>query len=104
MALPSIQIMNWYKCFLVGENFPGEWMDRKNELIGFYVTRFVAAISTEEAETIGLSSLQKEVSLKLPSGVTPSSKAKIYFEEVTVVSKEEVPEIQPGFTFYVMGT
>ena len=95
--------MKWFKCFIAGENFPGELINEK-ELIGFYATRFIEAKTVEEAEMTALSNLRNEESLQLPEGVKPSDKAKVYFEEIEEVLKSEVPEVDGGFTFYVMGT
>jgi hypothetical protein len=95
--------MKWFKCFIAGENFPGELINEA-ELIGFYTTRFVEANTAEEAETAALTRLKKEKSLQLPEGINPPENAKIYFEEIEEVPRNEVPEVEAGFTFYVMST
>ncbi len=93
--------MKWFKCYIEGENFPGELV-KDDKLIGFLITRFVQADSPEEAENIVLGRLKDEESLKLPAGVSPSAIAKVYFEQITEVSEEDVPSVQPGFTFFPM--
>ena len=85
------------------ENFPGALINEEN-LIGFYATRFVQAESPEEAEMIALSNLRHEESLRLPEGVKPTEQAKVYFKEIEEANESDVPEIQAGLTFYVMGT
>ena len=95
--------MKWFRCLIEGENFPGV-LANTNELVGFYITRFVEADTPEEAEKKALASLKNEESLQLPKGVSPEKNAKIYFEEIEEVMESEVPEINAGFSFYVMGT
>lgn len=95
--------MNWYKCFISGENFPGALIGEKMP-IGFYITRFIQADSPEEAENIALSNLKQEKALKLPDDISRPLEAKVYFEEIVEITKNDVPDIQAGFTFYVMGT
>jgi hypothetical protein len=51
--------VNWYKCFIAGENFPGQLIDQ-DYLIGFYTTRFVQAAGEEDAESVGLEFLKTE--------------------------------------------
>lgn len=95
--------MKWFKCFIAGENFPGALANEKKR-VGFYVTRFVEADSPQEAEQASLSNLKNEERLKLPEEVKPDNDAKVYFEGIEEISHSEVPETQPGVTFYVMGT
>ena len=95
--------MTWFRCLIEGENFPGVLADC-DELIGFYTTRFVEAESQEETEINALANLKAEESLQLPEGVLPPSNAKVYFVEIEEIMKSEVPEVNTGFSFYVMGT
>ncbi len=93
----------WFKCFIEGENFPGELIGEKSP-VGFYVTRYIEAASAEEAQEMAITNLRNEESLKLPEGVQPSKEAKVYFESIEEVSSSDLPENNVGFTFYVMGT
>lgn len=93
--------MKWFKCYIEGENFPGE-LAGDDKLIGFFITRFVQADSPEEAESIALCRLKDEDSLRLPAGVSPSPIAKVYFEQITEVIEEDVPSVQSRFTFFPM--
>jgi hypothetical protein len=93
----------WFKCFIEGENFPGELIGEES-MVGFCTTRYVEADSIEEAESKVMGNLRHEESLKLAEGVKPSEEAKVYFESIEEISKSEVPESDVGFTFYVMGT
>jgi hypothetical protein len=95
--------MKWFRCLIEGENFPGV-LANSDELIGFYTTRFVEAETAEEAEMKALANLKNEESLQLPEGVVPPSNAKVYFEEIEEVMESEVPEVNAGFSFYIMGT
>jgi hypothetical protein len=103
VACRESNTLKWFKCLIAGENFPGELIGEKN-LIGFYTTRFVQSEHPSEVENIVLGNLKNESSLKLPQGVKPNSKAKIYFEEISEVHEVEVPKVKSGFTFYVMGS
>jgi hypothetical protein len=64
----------------------------------------VEAETAEEAEMKALANLKNEESLQLPEGVVPPSNAKVYFEEIEEVMESEVPEVNAGFSFYIMGT
>ncbi len=51
--------MPYFKCFIEGQNFPGELVGA-SEPIGFYVTRFIEASSAKEAEQKVLENLKKK--------------------------------------------
>jgi hypothetical protein len=94
--------MAWFKCFIRGENFPGELV-QESGLIGFYVTRFVEAASAEEAESVALAVLRANPRLAAPVGYpSTSATARIFFEDITEVDADDVPSPQPGFAFYPM--
>ena len=93
--------MNWYKCFIAGENFPGALVG-EDSLVGFFVTRFVQAESAEDAEHAGFCTLKDEDSLKLPEGISPPAAAKVYFEKIEEVDEGDVPSVPPGFSFFPM--
>jgi len=95
--------MKWFRCLIKGENFPGALVN-SDKLIGFYTTRCVEAETYEEAEMKALASLKNEESLQLPVGLVPPNTAKVYFEEIIEIMESEVPEVNAGFSFYVMGT
>ena len=95
--------MKWYKCSIAGENFPGELINEDKD-IGFFTTRFVKADTAEDAELAALTILKEDKNMALPDGVLPTEKAKVYFEEIIEVSKEDVPDIEAGFAFYAMDT
>ncbi len=93
--------MKWYKCFIKGVNFPGVLIQEQG-LIGFYLTRYVEANSVKLAETLVLRNLKENTHLKLPEGVPLPINSKLYFEYIEEVEKKSVPDIEPGFAFYVM--
>lgn len=95
--------MKWYKCTIAGENFPGELISEDKE-IGFFTTRFVEAETPEAAELSALAILKEEKSIRLPDGILPNRKARVYFEEIIEVPTSDIPDVQTGFTFYVMDT
>ena len=103
----------WYRCFIRGENFPGQLAHSAalvedarpvgaQEPVGFFVTRFVEADSVEQAEQNALLLLRSEPKLAPPEGYKPSGRARVFFEEISEVRPEEVPDPQPGIAFYPM--
>jgi hypothetical protein len=95
--------MTWYKCFVEGENFSGELIG-ENRLIGFFTTRFVEATSIDDVEKTVLSNLRKESVFQFSAGIKLSSGAMVYINEIIEIDAEDVPQTQPGLSFYVMGT
>ncbi len=95
--------MKWYKCTIAGENVPGELISEDKE-IGFFTTRFVEAETPEAAEISALAILKEDKSIRLPDGMLPNRKARVYFEEIIEVPTSDIPDVQTGFTFYVMDT
>jgi hypothetical protein len=93
--------MAWFKCLIRGENFPGTLIDRPG-LVGFYVTRFVEAASLDEAETESLRTLRDEPKLARPSSEVPTGRTKVFFEEITELSFDEVPARQLGIAWHPM--
>jgi hypothetical protein len=93
--------MVWFRCFIRGENFPGQLIGEPGP-IGFYVTRFVEATETEAAEAQALDTLRSEPKLSTPPGFTPNGQSKIFFEEIAKVDASQVPGIPPGFAWYPM--
>jgi len=91
--------MAWFRCFIRGENFPGQAVGESG-LVGFFVTRHVEAADAEAAETAVLEELRTE--LTPPPGYVPTGRARVFFEEITEVEAEQVPAIQPGFAWHLM--
>ncbi len=95
--------MPWYKCTICGDNFSGALVGEPRP-VGFYVTRFVEAISHEEAEMQALARLKNEQRLSLPPGTERPKNTKVFFENIEAIEHAEVPDRDSGFTFFVMGT
>lgn len=93
--------MAWFRCFIRGENFPGQLVGEPRP-VGFYVTRFVEAADPQAAEFVAIHGLRAEPKLTLPPGFTPNGQARVFFEEIEAVAVEQVPAIQPGFVWYPM--
>ena len=91
--------MAWFRCFIRGENFPGQMIGSAGP-VGFYVTRFVEATGATEAEVIALRVLRAEPSLAPPPGFTPSGQARVFFEEIEEVTADRVPATPPGFAWH----
>jgi hypothetical protein len=91
----------WFRCFIRGENFPGELADEAGP-VGFYVTRFVEAADPDAAEATAVQGLRAEPKLAPPPGFTPTGQARVFFEEIAKVAAEQVPAVQPGFVWYPM--
>ena len=96
--------MKLFRCFILGENFPGKILSQSTP-IGFYTTRFVRAVNSEEAEMAALTLLRDDEALRLDPSDRPPD-AKLFFESVEEI--DELPEgcREPGggFTFFDMGT
>jgi hypothetical protein len=71
--------------------------------VGFYITRFIEAADPEAAEAAALQGLRAEPKLAPPPGYTPPGQARVFFEEITEVAAEQVPQVQPGFAWHPMG-
>lgn len=93
--------MAWFRCFVRGENFPGQLVGEAGP-VGFYVTRFVEAADPEAAEQAVVDSLRAEPQLAPPAGYTPDGQVRVDFEEIEELAAEEVPAVQPGFAWYPM--
>jgi hypothetical protein len=63
--------MPWFRCFISGENFPGELVGDSGPF-GFYVTRFVEAADATDAENVALHDLKADPKLAPPPGYTPT--------------------------------
>ena len=93
--------MAWFRCFIWGENFPGQMIGESGP-VGFHVTRFVEAGDAGEAEAVALQSLRAEPKLIPPPGYTPSAQVQVFFEEIEEIAAWSVPAVQPGFAWYPM--
>lgn len=93
--------MNWYRCLIRGENFPGALIGEAHP-IGFFTTRYVEALTPDAAEMKALSNLKLHPSLQLPKGVNKPKNARVYFEEIVEVSADEVTDTDMGFSFHAM--
>ncbi len=93
--------MEWFRCFIRGENFPGQMAGEAGR-VGFYVTRFVEATNPEAAETAALQALRAEEKLAPPPGYIPMGRERVFFEGIEEVAAEQVPAVQPGIAWYPM--
>ena len=93
--------MGWYKCVILGENFPGTLIGVPGP-VGFYVNRWVEAASPEAAEQEALATLRTDANLQLPEGVEKPKDARVNFEEIHEVDAPVVPNGQQGFAFFPM--
>jgi hypothetical protein len=92
-----------YRCFIRGENFPGELMGMKG-LAGFYTTRWVEATSPEEAEAKALEILRADPDLKVssPKIRERGDKARVYFEKIDPVRPGIKTGPNKGATWFEM--
>jgi hypothetical protein len=93
--------LGWFRCLIRGENFPRH-LAGQSGLVGFYVTRFVEAIDTQEAESRALEALRGDPKLVPPADYKPSGIARVHFEETAELPQDKVPTPQPGFVWYPM--
>lgn len=91
--------MTWFKCFVRGENFPGELVG-EDSLVGFYTTRYVESESASELEKAALDDLRSDPRLKLSK--PPLSEPKVFFEEFEEIQKSLIPAEEEGFVWYLM--
>jgi hypothetical protein len=94
--------MALYRCFILGENFPGVMLGQSTP-IGFYTTRFVEASSPSEAEMLALDVLKADDALDVPPEAR-SENAMVYFETIEEVPADTERVPNGGFTFFTMGT
>ena len=94
--------MMLFRCYIRGENFPGELILQKG-LYGFYTTRWVEADSAEEAEILALEMLKGEQTFQVKSPkLREQSKAKVYFEEIVPVRVTKQKRINAGAAWFEM--
>ena len=92
--------MPLYRCFIRGENFPGELIGQTTA-IGFHATRFVDAQSAHEAERIAVAALREDAALTVT--VDPRVKnAKVFFESIEEVPSDTERVPNTGFAFFSM--
>ena len=94
--------MSLYRCFIRGENFPGELIGLTTA-VGFHATRFVDAGSAEEAEGIAVAALREDAALTVTAEPRVKN-AKVFFESIEQVPADTERVPNEGFTFFTMGT
>ena len=93
--------MKWFRCFIRGDNFPGQ-MVGESRPVGFYVTRFIKASDGAKAESLALTQLRADPMLAKPERFTPSDNIRVFFEAIEEINPVDVPDVQPGFTWFPM--
>jgi len=94
--------VTWYKCHLVGENFPGRRFGMAG-LAGFHAMRAVEADSLAQVEQRVLALMARDPMLVPPSPVQGEVAAQLRFEQVTRVSEQEGrASSNAGFTVFPM--
>jgi hypothetical protein len=91
-----------FRCFIRGENFPGELIGLTSA-VGFHATRFIDAESATEAEQVAVAALRKDTALTVNSEPRVKN-AKVYFESIVEVPAETERVPNKGFTFFAMET
>ena len=93
--------MKSFCCFAAGENFPGE-LDGKDMPIGFFVSVFVNAVDSNEAESKSLEMLLMHPDLGLADGAKIPTIATISFKVVhELAHRVETPKVTE-FQFFEM--
>lgn len=94
--------MPWFKCLMEGKNFPGALM-QQDGLLGFFATRAVEAASMDDAEVRALELLRADPSFVLPTGVTASEDARVFFVSIVQIDEFEAASIgSKGASWYPM--
>ena len=92
--------MKAFCCFASGENFPGELKGKKVS-IGFFVSVFVNAVDSTEAESKSLKMLLAHPELALAGGAKVPSSATISFKVVHELEHRVNPKVTE-FQFFEM--
>lgn len=96
-----VEVMPWFRCLIRGENFPGQLIG-KEYAVGFFVTRFVESADAVGAESLALAQLRAEPKLTITADCSRSVGACVFFEEVTAVGTDVIPEVPTGFVWFPM--
>lgn len=78
--------MPFYRCFIRGENFPGECIGSTG-IVGFYTTRWVQAVSPAKAELEAVAALRKDPSFALPEGFDKPVSSRVFVEKIVQIRK-----------------
>lgn len=85
-----------------GENFPGQLIGKKG-LVGFYTTRWVEAVSLDDAEMSALEAMRIDPAFEIVSPkLQEQSKAMVYFDEILEVPPETPRVPSEGATWFDM--
>jgi len=94
--------MPLFRCFIRGDNFPGE-LAGQTKPVGFFTTRLIEAASPADAESLAVEMLREDEDLKVAAKYrTPD--AKIYFEKIEEMPPDTESVPNKGFTFFTQGT
>ena len=99
-------MMGWFRCEMIGVNFPGKLVGDSRP-IGFSVTRYVEADNKKEARTAAIRQLQMDlnrnlnmggdVSFTVPSKLTYSGQAEVRIDKIEPLEFSEIPEFEEAF-------
>jgi hypothetical protein len=92
-----------YRCFIRGENFPGELVGKRGSY-GFYTARWIEATSAEEAERACLELLKGDPTFQVtsPKLLEKAVDAKVYFEKIEPVRPTKRKRVNSGATWFKM--
>ncbi len=91
--------MRYFRALVLGEHFQLDW-GGSIRYIGFYVTRFVAEETEEEAVKSAIAAVSSEDKLE---GLILNAKTdppRLVVDELEEVLEEDVPESLPGYVFF----
>lgn len=95
--------MKTFKCFVRGENFPGD-VTGLSCLVGFYTTRYVRANHISEIEPIIWQSILNDARLSPSLSRCNLSDIKIILEDIERISEDAFDQESQGFVWYEMDT
>lgn len=90
--------MPWFRCVVIGENFPLE-VNGMARAMGFTTVRVVEAVDTKAAEAEAIAALQGEPLLQAAATQPGSERARIIFDEIVEVGGRQTGT---GFAFFPM--
>jgi len=80
----------WFRCFVVGENFPDALVNRPGVRMGFYTTRVVEASSPGHAERVVLALLRNDPDFRIDEDMPEADLARISLELIDEVGRDTV--------------
>jgi hypothetical protein len=83
----------FYRCFIRGENFPGECIGKTGPH-GFYTTRWLEAVDENAAELCAVEMLRREECFAFPPDIPKPTETRVFVEEILQIKR--LPRFRGG--------